>query len=122
MLVEGISDGAISEGPEWEQIGRLGSKTVRLESRGIAIPPLLHVVPKNISLINRSIQYKPMDSVGGSASGNTDKDGNVEVTIEGHISTKSDNGNTSVSASGEVTMDSQGNISGGGQVSIEHEF
>jgi hypothetical protein len=61
-------------------------------------------------------------SVGGNVSADKGKAGNGEVTVEGHVSTKSDDGNTSFSAGGKVSVDTQGNVAGEVTVGIEHEF
>ncbi len=69
-----------------------------------------------------STTMKPMNSVGGSVSAEKDKDGSSEITGEVHVSAKSDDGNTSVTARGEANVDNRGNYSGKVEVSIEHEF
>ena len=69
-----------------------------------------------------SYKMKPMTTVGGEITVEKDKEGNSEVTVEGHASTKSDDGNTEVSTSGEVTIDTKGNVSYEVKASIEFEF
>lgn len=65
---------------------------------------------------------KSMGTVGGSVSAEKDEDGNAEITAEAHVSATSDDGSTSVKASGEATVDNQGNCSGKIEVSLECEF
>lgn len=69
-----------------------------------------------------STGMKPLNSVGGSVSAEKDKDGSSEITGEVHVTAKSDDGNTSVTAQGEASVDDQGNCSGKVEVSVEHEF
>ena len=69
-----------------------------------------------------STRMKPMGSVGGGAAASTDKEGNVEVTVDGHVGTKSDDGNTTFTVNGEVAVDQSGNVSAKAEVRIEHEF
>ena len=69
-----------------------------------------------------STRIKPMGSVGGGVSADKDYEGNAEVTAEVHVSTKSEDGNTTVSASGQATIDNAGNTSGKVEVKFEHEF
>ena len=69
-----------------------------------------------------SSRMKPLNSVGGSVSAEKDKDGSSEITGEAHITAKSDDGNTSVTATGEASVDNQGNYSGKVEVKVEHEF
>ncbi len=67
-------------------------------------------------------EMRPMSSVGGSVSAEKEKDGSSEISAEAHVTTKSDDGDTSITASGEATIDNQGNYSGKIEVRIEHEF
>jgi hypothetical protein len=69
-----------------------------------------------------SARIRPMGSVGGSVSAEKDKEGNSEITAEVHVTSRSDDGNTSVKASGEGTIDHAGNYSGKVEVRVDHEF
>jgi hypothetical protein len=69
-----------------------------------------------------SVKMKPLGHVGGGVSADAKPDGSTEVNAEAHISTTSDDGKTSVTASGEATVDNQGNCSGKIEVRVEHEF
>lgn len=66
--------------------------------------------------------YSMKTSVGGGVSADRDKDGSSEITVEAHISSESNDGNASFEGSGEVSVDNQGNVSGGVSVSFDYEF
>lgn len=74
------------------------------------------------ALHSRFLQSRPMDSIGGHVSASKDKEGRSEVTVEGHITSRSNDGKTSVSAAGQVSMTDQGRVSGEVNVKVEHEF
>jgi hypothetical protein len=69
-----------------------------------------------------STQLKPLGNIGGSTSAEKNDEGNTEVKAEVHVSTKSEDGNTTVTAKGEATVDNKGNYTGKVEVSFEHEF
>lgn len=67
-------------------------------------------------------KMKSMNSAGGKISAEKDKDGNSELKGEVHVTANSDDKNTSVTASGEASIDNQGNTSGKVEVKFDHEF
>ncbi len=69
-----------------------------------------------------SCKIKAGSKIGGSASAEKEIDGTAEVTAEVHVTTQSDDGNTCIKASGEASVDNQGNYGGKVEVRIEHEF
>ncbi len=67
-------------------------------------------------------RMKSMNSAGGKISAEKDKDGNSEIKGEVHVTANSDDKSTSVTASGEASVDNRGNTSGKVEVRVDHEF
>ena len=122
LAVEAISGFESLEGMDEEETGYLGSRIMKVIDSDFEIFPLEQRMQGTVSLKKKSVQLKPMDSVGGNVSASRDKEGNSEITVEGHITSRSNDGKTSVSGRGEVSVSQQGNVSGEVRVGIEHEF
>ena len=127
MTVEGISsvetDCEAYESTD-EMIGSWDGKEVRELSSDDQKVPAPHVVLKTrASLHNRSVHVRPMGGrVGGGVSAETDKDGNTEVSAEGHGSYKSDDGNTSATVSGSASVNDRGEVSTKVEARVEYEW
>jgi len=126
MEIGAISGFESLEEMDWNETRRLDSKTTKktakLIDNDLKIFSQARVKQATISLQDKSIQLKSMGSVGGNVSASKDREGNSEVSVEGHVSSKSDDGKTSVSAGGEVSISDRGKVSGEVNVKFEHEF
>ena len=81
----------------------------------------VNLLEENADLLQK-ISQKTKGSIGGSATGKTDVEGNTSVEAEGHVSSNdADGGKVEARVEGSVNRDSDGKVTGEASVKISYE-